>query len=92
MKTHWLFGQGPDKLLNFKREVESETDCTKRIHSEVCGRDMQNRCENYEFGTSDGRGCQGCSHRYTRFDKEPVPCFSCPWFREGRADIVVSAP
>ncbi len=85
MKTHWLFGRGPDKLLDFKREVDEETDCSKCIHNEVCGHDMQKRCENYVFGTSEGpegHSCQACSHRFTRFDKDSVPCFSCPWFQE----------
>jgi hypothetical protein len=26
MKTHWLFGDGPTKALNFAREIEAETD------------------------------------------------------------------
>jgi hypothetical protein len=82
MKTHWLFGRGPDKLLDFKREIDEETDCGKCIHREVCDRDMEKRCENYAFGTSEGRSCQSCLHRYTRYDKVPVPCFSCPWFEE----------
>ena len=87
MKTHWLFGRGPDKLLDFKREVDEETDYVKCIHNEVCGHDMEKRCENYVFGTSEHRGCHGCLHRFTRYDaKDPVGCFSCPWFqplREG---------
>ena len=84
MKTHWLFGRGPDRLLDFKREIDEETDCGKCIHREVCDRDMEKRCENYVFGTSaaEGRSCQSCLHKYTRYDKDRVPCFSCPWFEE----------
>jgi len=82
MKTHWLFGRGPDKILDFKREIDEETDCGKCIHREVCDRNMEKRCENYKFGTSEGRSCQACLHRYTRYDKDSVPCFSCPWFEE----------
>lgn len=85
MKTHWLFGRGPDKLLDFKREVDAETDCGKCIHREVCDHDMERRCENYDCGTSAGHGCQSCSHKYTRYDAAAVPCFSCPWFEEGTA-------
>ncbi len=83
MKTHWLFGRGPDKVLDFAREIEAETDCSKCIHNEVCGHDMEKRCENYVFGSSAvrGCGCQTCLHRFTRFDNDHVPCFSCPWFQ-----------
>lgn len=84
MKTHWLFGQGPDKLLDFKREIDTEIDCGKCLHHEVCDRVMEKRCENYVFGTSAARSCQSCLHKYTRYDaKDPVPCFTCPWFEEG---------
>lgn len=81
MKTHWLFGRGPDNILDFAREIDVETDCSRCVHNEVCGHDMEKRCENYECGTSEHQGCQGCSHRFTRFDKDSVPCFTCPWFR-----------
>jgi hypothetical protein len=80
MKTHWLYGRGPDKALDFQREVDVETNCMECTHREVCGKDMEKRCENYVFGSSSGRDCQGCGHKYTRYDKDPVPCFSCPWF------------
>lgn len=85
MKTHWLYGRGPDKVLDFKREIDAETDCGKCIHREVCDRNMHKRCENFVFGTSVGGLCQACVHRFTRYDKDPVPCFSCPWFQEGTA-------
>lgn len=81
MKTHWLFGRGPDKLLDFAREIEAETDCARCIHGEVCDRNMEKRCDNYKFGTSESRGCHGCLHRFTRFDKDTVPCFTCHWFQ-----------
>jgi hypothetical protein len=42
---------------------------------------MEKRCENYQFGTSEGGGCHACLHRFTRFDKDSVPCFTCPWFQ-----------
>ena len=87
MKTHWLFGSGPDKVLNFAREIEAETDCSKCIHNKVCGHDMEKRCDNYEFGTSTGRGCQACLHRHTRFDNDHVPCFSCPSFQAITAGV-----
>lgn len=85
MKTHWLFGIGPDKRLEFNKEVDVETDCRKCIHQEVCDFNMEKRCTNYKFGSSEGRsGCGQCSHRYTRFDKDEtkVPCFTCKWFEE----------
>jgi hypothetical protein len=91
MKTHWLFGRGPDKLLDFKREVDAETDCNKCVHRKVCDLDMERRCDNYECGTSVGRGCQACSHKYTRYDgKDPVPCFSCPSFEEQKEAVQAS--
>lgn len=81
MKTHWLFGRGPDHVLDFKREINDETECSKCIHREVCDYAMEKRCENYRFGTSDSNGCHSCLHRFTRFDKDKVPCFTCPWFQ-----------
>lgn len=81
MKTHWLYGMGPNKSLTFVREVDVETDCSKCIHREVCDRAMEKRCENYSFGTSAEKGCHACHHKYTRFDKDAVPCFSCSFFK-----------
>jgi len=46
---------------------------------------MDTLCNNYLFGASDCRdqhGCSSCSHRYTRFDKDEVPCFTCKKFKE----------
>lgn len=75
----------PDKLLDFAREIDVETDCTKCIHNQVCDHNMEKRCENYQCGTSVGNGCQSCLHRYTRWDKDAVPCFTCPWFEAKKA-------
>lgn len=91
MKTHWLFGRGPEKRLKFVREVDAESNCVECIHNKVCGHKMEDRCENYLFGDSRGSGCTACTHRFTRFDKDAVPCFSCPDFapvaaREGKAN------
>lgn len=83
MKTHWLFGSGPDKTIDFNRDVDANTDCGACVHREVCDRDTEKRCENFKFGTSPARGCAACNHRFTRFDSTPVPCFSCPWFQAG---------
>lgn len=80
MKTHWLYGNGPQKSLTFVREVETETDCGKCLHRKVCEQTMEKRCENFSFGTSAEKGCGACLHRFTRFDKDAVPCFSCPDF------------
>ena len=85
MKTHWLFGNGPNKSLEFNIEIDKETNCTSCIHNEVCHRMMDTLCNNYLFGASDCRdqhGCSSCSHRYTRFDKDEVPCFTCKKFKE----------
>ncbi len=87
-KTHWLFGSGPANVLDFKREVDTETDCNACLHREVCDMNMEKRCENYKFGDSRGRSCAGCSHRFTRYDDTaPVPCFSCPWFTAYRPEV-----
>lgn len=88
VKTHWLYGSGPDKLLDFQREVDAESDCSKCVHREVCDQAMERRCENYVFGTSAERSCQSCLHKYTRYDaKDPVPCFSCPWFMKDTGQL-----
>lgn len=79
-KTHWLYGRGPEKLLEFAREVDVETDCARCSHNKVCAHRMEERCENFSFGTSQYSGCGACIHKYTRYDKDNVPCFSCPDF------------
>ena len=83
MKTHWLYGMGPNKELTFEREIDQETRCSECAHWKVCARKMPDRCVNYQFGTSDVLSmdsCDSCIHRFTRFDKEPVPCFVCDDF------------
>lgn len=80
MKTHWLHGRGPEKRLDFVREIDVESDCGKCVHRKVCNHKMEDRCENFWFGTSAAQGCHACTHRFTRFDvndKTRVPCFSC---------------
>jgi len=89
-KTHWLYGRGPDKILDFKKEIDEESDCSKCIHREVCSFDMSKRCENYTWGTSEhaSTSCHSCSRRFTRFDEHKVPCFTCPWFEARKEDAV----
>jgi hypothetical protein len=77
VKTHWLYGRGPEKRLTFVKEVDTESNCGECSHRKVCARAMEERCENFEFGTSAEKGCYACLHRYTRFDREAVPCFTC---------------
>lgn len=77
MKTHWLYGWGPNKEVHFKVEIEEETDCTKCMHVRVCYLANEYRCSNYEFADSRGISCDGCIHRFTRYDKEMIPCFHC---------------
>ena len=81
MKTHWLFGKGPNKIVEFKHEIDQESDCRYCLHRKVCDRhNTEQRCINYEFGTSEHRGCGGCLHRFTRWDKDAIPCFHCEDF------------
>lgn len=80
MKTHWLYGEGKLKVLKFVKEVDEETKCSRCFHQKVCFQEMESRCVNFEFGTSEHRGCGGCRHKFTRFDKESVPCFHCDDF------------
>lgn len=79
MKTHWLYGRGTDNRLHFAVEVDTETKCSTCLHIEVCNIDMEKRCSNYSCGNSD-RSCPGCIHRFTRYDKDHVPCFHCRWY------------
>ncbi len=80
MKTHWLYGRGPNKELDFKKEINKETQCGNCIHNKVCNHKMEDRCINIEPGNSRYNGCEGCTHHFTRWDKDPVPCFYCPDF------------
>jgi len=75
--NHWLYGV--DKR---KYRIKKETSCSKCLHSKVCGCDVEKRCKNYVFGTSAGKGCTSCLLRFTRFDKDKVPCFICFEFLE----------
>lgn len=75
--THWLYGHGPEKKLEFKHAVATETNCTTCIHVKVCTRSEEKRCVNFELGTSQHSNCHACIHHYTRFDKDKVPCFHC---------------
>lgn len=83
MKTHWLYGNGPDKVLVFEHEIDEETDCGACLHRKVCDRDTGKRCENHTTSVSGEKGCQACIHKYTRYDKDSVPCFTCPDFAAG---------
>lgn len=82
MKTHWLYGFGDKKEIKFKIEIDAETNCDKCVHRLVCDKNNKlERCSNYVFGTSEGdESCRSCLHRYTRWDKDSVPCFHCKNF------------
>ena len=85
MKTHWLYGEGPDKIVKYHHEIDEESNCKKCIHHRVCRYDMAEFCVNYKFGTSSAKPidtCESCSHKYTRYDKEPIPCFLCKHIEE----------
>ena len=84
MKTHWLHGRGPEKIVEFNVEIDVEHQCSKCIHGDVCKRNMPDFCWNYWFGSSTGCfSCQGCTHKYTRYDnKDPLPCFCCKHYVE----------
>jgi len=71
---HWLYGA----CSFYNKVVETEENCSDCIHVKVCHQRMETLCENYTFGTSDGRGCTSCLHRYPRYDsRQQIPCFSC---------------
>lgn len=75
--THWLYGEGPQRLLHFKTAILEESRCQECAHRNVCSFEMGKRCVNFDFGNSDGSDCGQCLHRFTRYDKERVPCFLC---------------
>ena len=80
VKKHWLYGD-----CKFKVDVQVEDNCSSCTHWNVCKRDMQNFCRNYNLGTSEDTTCDGCIHRYTRYyvkDEERIPCFKCQFFEE----------
>ena len=73
MIKHWLY-----KEIEYKMEIEKETDCSSCFHNVVCNVDKEKRCVNFEWGHSNGAGCGMCVHQYPRWDsKQPVPCFHC---------------
>lgn len=73
VKEHWLHGK-----CYFNVDVEHEHECRYCTHNYVCKRTMEDLCENYDFGTSEGRGnCDHCLHKYTRYNRDKLPCFSC---------------
>jgi hypothetical protein len=77
-KRHWLYSS------HFRVSVTAETDCTKCVHRVVCDKNYEKRCANFYFGNSDRwGGCQSCTNRFGRFDKDKVLCFYCPYFSEG---------
>ena len=78
--THWLYGSGPDKVVEFNHPIELETECKDCIHDKVCKRDMVTQCNNYQFGCSGAENCHSCLHKYTRWDKDRLPCFFCKDF------------
>lgn len=77
VKEHWLHGK-----CYFNVDVEREHECRWCMHVFVCKRTMEDLCENFCFGTSEGRGhCDHCLHKYTRYERrEKLPCFSCFMF------------
>ncbi len=83
-KYHWLY-----KIIEYNVDVQEESDCFKCIHNIVCKKDMEYYCKNYVFGTNIKTlnicsDCSNCSNRFPRFDtKQPIPCFSCKYFKEG---------
>jgi hypothetical protein len=85
MKTHWLHGSGPNKEVKFNVEIDKEDKCSTCTHNIVCGKNMERRCQNYQFGCSGENGCHGCLHRYTRWDgKDSLPCFKCNEYSEDK--------
>jgi hypothetical protein len=73
--SHWLYGDSR------KIEVLENDDCSVCIHRKVCGLEMERRCGNYCFGTSEYSGCSSCVNRYAKYDnKQSVACFICDSF------------
>ncbi len=80
-KNHWLFEQ------RLRVQIDKETDCSDCLHIHVCDMTFEKRCVNYWLGTSAERGCLACTNHYSRYDKEPVPCFCCPYFAQLDANL-----
>ena len=78
IKEHWLYGK-----IEFKIDVKDEDQCSKCIHWSVCIGNMEKFCLNYCFGTNQGQpySCEQCIHRYTRWNKDMIPCFKCKFFK-----------
>lgn len=70
----------------YKHKVDEEHECFECIHNKVCRHDNEEFCLNYEFGTSQGKGCHSCLHRFTRWDSEHIPCFICKYFQKENND------
>lgn len=75
--SHWLYGE-----CEFNVIVKKETSCSKCLHHKICKLDFSNFCVNYIFGTSEFECCQSCLHRFTRYDRNSIPCFRCNNFRK----------
>ena len=81
-KNHWLYGKDKRKF-----KIDKETDCSKCLYKKLCfilqkSVSYEILCKNYKFGRSDYEGCHSCLHKFTRFDKETIPCFICKYFKE----------
>lgn len=81
-RNHWLYGKDKRKF-----KVEEETNCDNCVHKELCRSIrtpaiFEKLCLNYSFGTSQYSGCDGCHHKFTRWDKDSIPCFFCKFFEE----------
>ena len=87
MKTHWLYGMGPNKEIKFNVEIDEETNCRKCTHDEVCDHSMEKRCSNFWWGDSRYEDCMSCTHRFTRWDKDKIPCFHCKYFLKKREKL-----
>lgn len=84
MKTHWLFGSGPNKEVHFNIEIDEETDCKSCIHRQVCDRDYSKRCTNFAVScVYRYMDCCSCTHSFTRYDKDKIPCFHCKFYLNG---------
>lgn len=77
VREHWLHGK-----CYFNVDVERDDRCCQCTHAFVCKHEMEALCENFNWGTSEGRGgCDHCLHKYTRYaNKDSIPCFSCLLF------------
>ena len=72
MKTHWLYGE-----THLKVDINEETKYITCIYNKVCSHEMEKQCCNYQLGDSKDTGCGSCTHKFTRYDKDAIPCFYC---------------